>query len=60
MGSLLVRPSVRKGLPGQDPHEEAILAAGHANDPGAFRAALKAWERTGLEAPYVHDQAGAA
>ncbi len=33
----------RLDLSGQDPHEAAMLAAGHANDPGAFRAALKAW-----------------
>lgn len=37
-------------LSGQDAHEEAMLAAGHANDPAAFRLALKGWERVGLEA----------
>jgi hypothetical protein len=40
----------RLDLSGQEPHEEAMLAAGHANDPAAFRAALKEWERGGLEA----------
>ena len=34
----------------QDPHEEAMVAAGHANDPAAFREALRGWERVGLEA----------
>lgn len=36
-------------LSGQDPHERTMLAAGKANDPAAFRAALKAWERVTLE-----------
>jgi hypothetical protein len=31
------------------PHEESNAAA-EANDPAAFRAAMKAWERAGLEA----------
>lgn len=51
----------RLHLSGQDPYEAAMLAAGHANDPGVFRVALKAWERTGLEAlAFVHDRDGAA
>jgi hypothetical protein len=37
-------------LSGQEAHEAAMLAAGQDNDPTTFRAALKAWERTGLEA----------
>lgn len=40
----------RLDLSGQGPREEAMLAAGHANDPEAFRVALRGWERTGLEA----------
>lgn len=48
-------------LSGQDLHEAATLAAGEENDPAAFRAALKAWERTGLEVlAYVRDRDGAA
>jgi hypothetical protein len=34
----------------QDPYEEAMVAAGEANDPAAFRTALKGWERASLEA----------
>ena len=35
---------------GQDVWDERMHAAGFANDPAAFRAALKGWERAGLEA----------
>ena len=34
----------------QDPYEEAMVAAGEANDPAAFRRALKGWEQASLEA----------
>jgi hypothetical protein len=34
----------------QDVWDERMYAAGLADDPAAFRAALKGWERTGLEA----------
>jgi hypothetical protein len=34
----------------QDVWEERMHAAGLANDPATFRAALKSWERAGLEA----------
>jgi hypothetical protein len=34
----------------QDEWDERMHEAGLANDPAAFRAALKGWERTGLEA----------
>lgn len=40
----------RLDLSGQDPHEAAMLTAGEENDPPAFRIALKAWEREGLQA----------
>jgi hypothetical protein len=40
----------RLDLSDQDPHEDAMLAAGEENDTVAFRAALKGWERAGLEA----------
>jgi len=40
----------RLDLSGQDPYEAAMLAASEENDPAAFRAALKAWERAGREA----------
>lgn len=40
----------RLDLSGQEPHEDAMLAVGHANDPAAFRVALREWERVGLEA----------
>lgn len=34
----------------QDPHDEAMVAAGHNNDPAAFRSALQGWEKAGREA----------
>jgi hypothetical protein len=34
----------------QTPWDERIVATGLDNDPAAFRAALKGWERAGLEA----------
>ena len=37
-------------LSAQDVWEERMHAAGLANDPAAFRVALKGWERAGLEA----------
>lgn len=37
-------------LSGQNPHEARMLAAAEENNPAAFRAALKTWERVGLEA----------
>ena len=37
-------------LSGQGVWDERMHAAGLANDPVAFRAALKSWERAGLEA----------
>jgi hypothetical protein len=37
-------------LSAQDVWDERMHAAGLANDPAAFRAALKGWERAGLEA----------
>jgi hypothetical protein len=40
----------RLDLSDQEPREAAMLTAGEENDPAAFRMALKAWERTGLEA----------
>lgn len=40
----------RLDLSGQDAPEEAMLRAGQDDDPAAFRAALKEWERAGLQA----------
>jgi hypothetical protein len=37
-------------LSGQDLWDERITDAGLGNDPVAFRAALKGWERSGIEA----------
>lgn len=37
-------------LAGQDDWHDRMVAAGHANNPAAFRSALKGWERVGLEA----------
>ena len=37
-------------LSGQDVWDELMRSAGLANDPTAFRRALKGWERAGLEA----------
>jgi hypothetical protein len=37
-------------LSGQDVWDERMVAAGLDNNPTAFRAALKGWERAGLEA----------
>lgn len=37
-------------LSGQEFYEDAMLKASIDNDPAAFRAALKEWERAGLEA----------
>jgi hypothetical protein len=37
-------------LSGQDAWDERMRSAGLDNNPAAFRAALKGWERTGLEA----------
>ena len=45
----------------QDVWDERMHAAGFANDPAAFRAALKGWERAGLEAmEQVRVKGGAA
>jgi hypothetical protein len=40
----------RLDLSGQDPWHDRMNAAGEANDPAAFRAALVEWERAGLQA----------
>jgi hypothetical protein len=46
---------------GQDVWDERMHAAGLANDPTAFRAALKGWTRAGLEAmEQVRIKGGAA
>jgi hypothetical protein len=37
-------------LSAQDAWDEGMVAAGLGNDPATFRAALKGWERAGLEA----------
>jgi hypothetical protein len=37
-------------LSAQDVWDERMRAAGLANDPAAFRVALKGWEQAGLEA----------
>ncbi len=37
-------------LSAQDVWDERMCAAGQDNDPAAFRAALRGWERAGLEA----------
>jgi hypothetical protein len=48
-------------LSAQDMWDERMRAAGLANDPVAFRAALKGWERAGLEAmERVRAKGGAA
>ena len=45
----------------QEVWDERMHAAGLANDPAAFRMALKGWERTGLEAiKWVRVKGGAA
>lgn len=40
----------RLDLSAQDRYEEEMLETGTENDPAAFRAALREWERVGLEA----------
>jgi hypothetical protein len=48
-------------LSAQDVWDERMRAAGLANDPAAFRVALKGWERAGLEAmERVRAKGGAA
>jgi hypothetical protein len=48
-------------LSGQDVWDERMRAAGLANDPAAFREALKGWERAGLKAmEQVRIKGGAA
>ncbi len=48
-------------LSAQDLWDERMHVAGLANDPAAFRAALKGWERAGLEAmEQVRVKGGAA
>jgi hypothetical protein len=48
-------------LSGQGVWEERMYAAGLANDPVAFRAALEGWTRAGLEAmEQVRIKGGAA
>ena len=48
-------------LSAQDPWHERINGAGLENDPAAFRAALKGWERAGLKAmERVQAKGGAA
>jgi hypothetical protein len=48
-------------LSGQGVWDERMHAAGLANDPTAFRAALKGWEQAGLEAmEWVRVKGGAA
>ena len=37
-------------LSAQDVWDERMHAAGDKNDPAAFRAALRCWERAGLDA----------
>jgi hypothetical protein len=45
----------------QDAWDERMHAAGLANDPAAFREALKGWERAGLNAmEQLHVEGGAA
>jgi hypothetical protein len=48
-------------LSAQEAWDERMRAAGLANDPAAFRVALKGWERAGLEAmEQVRAKGGAA
>src|SRR5215216_3285262 len=48
-------------LSAQDVWDEQMHAAGLANDPTAFRAAVKGWEQAGLEAmEWVRVEGGAA
>jgi hypothetical protein len=48
-------------LSAQEAWDERMRAAGLANDPAAFRAALKGWERASLEAmERVRAKGGAA
>jgi hypothetical protein len=48
-------------LSAQEVWDERMRAAGLANDPAAFRVALKGWERAGLEAmERVRAKGGAA
>jgi hypothetical protein len=48
-------------LSAQEAWDERMLAAGLANDPAAFRVALKGWERAGLKAmERVRAKGGAA
>jgi hypothetical protein len=48
-------------LSGQNVWDEQMRSAGLANDPTAFRSALKGWERAGLEAiEWVRVKGGAA
>jgi hypothetical protein len=48
-------------LSAQDAWDERMQAAGLANDPTAFRAAVKGWEQAGLEAmEWVRVKGGAA
>ena|SRR5215211_1567939 len=48
-------------LSSQDLCDERMCAAGQDNDPATFRAALKGWERAGLEAmEWVRVKGGAA
>jgi hypothetical protein len=48
-------------LTAQDTWDERMQAAGLANDPTAFRAAVKGWEQAGLEAlKWIRVKGGAA
>ena len=47
-------------LSGQDVWDERMKSAGLANDPAAFRVALKGWEQAGLEALKRVDARGGA
>ena len=47
-------------LSGQDVWDERMRAAGLANEPAAFRVALKGWEQAGLEAMKRVDAKGGA
>jgi hypothetical protein len=47
---LSVEEELALDLSGQGPHHDRMVSAGLENDPAAFRAALREWERAGVEA----------